>query len=322
MATHEKSHYYNYRNFPSLIHTDCHIRYWQNPCLRTRSPHPDMKKAAHPFLHRLLIAVFCCSILLRPVAAADFIELTAEIELNDWSYWFLEDRPDSPTTPNNHRSIFQDPLTIRCVIGTNSWLMEGQFVRNALVTRWFTGSNIVEQTRITAPTSLPTTAKNLRLRVSTPPVGHVSTQTHETSDGNPARPVRVEDLLHDAIGKICWLAFCSGPALKRDGRQIPLPSALWKQFFSGRNFTDRTETFDDPLALPRTIELHENNQHLLLNYQVRSFTNIRGWNIPLEFYLLQYKPAPHPRTNSLEVHLTAKGRVTNLQPGSAPSIPR
>lgn len=253
---------------------------------------------------------------------ADYIELTAEIELNDWSYWFLEDRSEHGQLPTNQRSIFSEPLKVRCVIGANTWLMEGQFVRNAIVTRWFTGTNLVEQTRIIAPTSIPPAANSLNLRVSAPPVGQVSTRSVETSDGNPARPVRVEDLFPDAIGKVSWLAFCSGSALRREGRQIPLPSSFWKQFFSGKNFTDKTEFFDDSLALPKIIELHESNQHLLLNYQVRSSTNFHGRNIPLEFYLLQYKPAPPPYTNSLELHLTAKGRVTSIHATTAPSIPR
>ena len=195
-------------------------------------------------------------------------------------------------------------------------------MRNATVTRWFTGSNLIEQTRVTAPAPLRDAARNLKLRSSTPPVGHQYIREHETADGNPGKPVRVGDLFPDATGKVCWLAFCSGPALKREGRRIPLPGPLWKQFFSGERFSDKTEVFDDSLALPRTIQLWEAEQQLLLNYQVRSSTNVLGWNIPLEFYLLQYNRASSPGTNSLELHLAAKGRVTSIRPGSEPSIPK
>ena len=279
-----------------------------------------MKRAAQRTLHRLFMVAIFYSADFRLAAAVDFIELTAEIELNDWSYWFLDDRRDFLGTATSQRSIFQEPLKVRCVIGTDSWLMEGPFVRNAIVTRWFTGSNLVEQTRITSPVSIPGAPNNFDLRASSPPVGQLTTRTHETADGNPGRPVRVEDLFRDASGKVCWLAFFSGRALKREGRRIPLPSALWKQFFSGEHFSDDVTHFEDPLALPKSIEVYQANQHLLLNYQVRSSTNILGWNIPLEFYLLQYRPSQLPRTNSIELHLTAKGKVTGVRLGSAPAI--
>jgi hypothetical protein len=56
---------------------------------------------------------------------------------------------------------------------------------------------------------------------------------------------------------------------------------------------------------------------------------VLGWNFPLEFYLVQYQPArlraktspDRPRTNSWELQLTAKGRVTSIKEGTAPEIP-
>lgn len=282
-----------------------------------------MNKAAPHFLVRWIRAICLCSAFLAPIAAAEYVELIAEIELTNWSYWFIEDRAGNASEPaNNPQSIFHEPLKVRCVIGTNSWLMEGPFMRNATVTRWFTGSNLIEQTLVTAEASLRDAARNLKLQSSAPLVGHEYTREHETADGNPGRPVRVEDLFPDATGKVCWLAFCSGPALKREGRRIPLPGALWKQFFSGQRFSDKTEVFADSLAFPQSIQLWETDQQLLLNYQVRSSTNVLGWNIPLEFYPLQYNRASSPGTNSLELHLAAKGRVTGIGPGSEPAIPK
>jgi hypothetical protein len=48
-------------------------------------------------------------------------------------------------------------------------------------------------------------------------------------------------------------------------------------------------------------------------YPVRSATNILGWNIPLEFYLLQYIRGPWPKTNAWQLHLSAKGKVTSVR---------
>jgi hypothetical protein len=133
--------------------------------------------------------------------------------------------------------------------------------------------------------------------------------------------VRVSDLLH-CQEKICWLGFCSGPALKRDGRRIPLPSDMWKEYFPDFSGTyDKTKVFEDGLGLPKHIEVFTEKGQLVFQYQVHQSTNVLGWNIPLEFYLVQYNPAPWPRTNSWAVHLTAKGKVTVIGPGTKPEIP-
>jgi hypothetical protein len=118
-----------------------------------------------------------------------------------------------------------------------------------------------------------------RLVATVPQIGEQHTSVHESADGNPGRPVRVADLM-DAPGKICWLAFCSGPALKREGRRIPLPGDLWKEYLSGTDFSDKTVPFDDALGLPRRIEVFTKGGQLLLQYQVRQSTNVLGWNVP------------------------------------------
>jgi hypothetical protein len=61
---------------------------------------------------------------------------------------------------------------------------------------------------------------------------------------------------------------------------------------------------------------------MVLQYQVHHSTNVLGWSFPTEFYMVQYKPASWPRTNSWEVLLTAKGRVTAIAPGTEPTLPR
>ena len=111
-------------------------------------------------------------------------------------------------------------------------------------------------------------------------------------------------------GKICWLAFCSGSFLKRNGRQIPLPSDLWKETtlaYSG--WSDQTAVFEDGLGLPRSINIFATNNQTIFQYQTRQSTNVLGWNFPSEFYLVQYSPEG---TNGWKLHLTAKGKVTAI----------
>jgi hypothetical protein len=251
-----------------------------------------------------LLAPMVCS-------AAEFVNLTVQMEVNTWSYWFLQDQ----RSRSGRESIFDKTATVHCVIGTNSWLMEGDFYQNSFTKLWFTGTNIIEETVITqdpseAELKQPHVSK---LGLSSPPVGQKTTRTYATDDGNPGRPIRVPDLMK-LRGNICWLALCSGPALQREGRQLFPPSDLWKQLVSApAGFTDRTTIFADGLGLPRSIELFTPEQRRIFQYQVRQTTNVNGWEIPLEFYGVQYRPA---ETNGWELHLTFKGKVTAIAVGS------
>jgi hypothetical protein len=155
------------------------------------------------------------------------------------------------------------------------------------------------------------------IRMNIPSVGDQFTRVHRTDDGNPGRPIRAANLFLDASGMMTWLAFCSGPALKRPNRHIPAPSALWKQFFSGE-FKDESVVFDDSLGLPKSIKIFSKHGQLVFQYQVHQSTNVLGWDFPSEFYLVQYQRAG---TNSFAIQLTAKGRVTAIKAGVEPKIP-
>lgn len=245
----------------------------------------------------LLSPMFC--------GGAQFVDLTVELEINQWSYWLLQDRYQ-----NGRESIFKTD-TVHCVIGTNTWLMEGDFVQNAFTQIWFTGTNIIEETVITQG---PPEAE---LKQPRPPLGTKMSKTYYTADGNPGRPIRERDLMK-LRENICWLGLCSGSALQRAGRQLFPPSVLWKSVVSApAGFTDKTTVFEDGLGLPRSIELFTPEQRRIFQYQVRQTTNINGWEIPLEFYGIQYRPA---ETNSWELHLTFKGKVTAIGVGSEPKL--
>ncbi len=250
-------------------------------------------------------------------ATEQFVELTAELECDNWSYWFLEDQRNR----GSGKSIFPDPLSVRCVVGTNAWMMEGEFAGGALVTRWFTGNEILEQTTVMR---LPSDYETEIARRLALPAGNIMSvgqklmRTNSTADGNPGRPIRVMDLM-ELRGRVCWLAFCSGPVLQREGRQLYPPSDLWKNLIAVTNgFAERTLVFEDGLGLPRSIELSAPSGQRVFQYQVRETTSVGGWTIPLEFYAIQYRPA---KTNGWEVQMTVKGRVTSARLSTNPPIP-
>src|SRR5438876_664554 len=67
---------------------------------------------------------FLCLLLGIQLRAAQFVELTAEIETVDWHSEAVSRQP---------------PWTVRCVVGTNAWRIDGRFVRQGNSTWSFTG---------------------------------------------------------------------------------------------------------------------------------------------------------------------------------------
>lgn len=214
--------------------------------------------------------------------ADQFVELKAEIDYDEWDFRFSADRinRDLEKNPLSPPSIFHTNYTVRCVVGTNAWLIERNY-SNEKQTYWFTGTNIIW---------LSVAAKETP---RSPRVGERFTWTKESSDGNPGHPGGVADLMgFDLPGRISWLAFCSSSFLKRDGRQIFPPSQWWKEsslVYSG--WSDQTTVFQDGLGLPRILDLIATNNQPIFQYQTRQSTNVLGWNFPLEFYCVQYLPA-------------------------------
>ncbi len=241
--------------------------------------------------------------------ADQFVELKAEIDYDEWDYRFLADRINRglEKNPLNLPSIFHTNYMVRCVVGTNAWLIERDY-SNGKQTYWFTGTNIIWHSDVTKETP------------GSPRVGEQFTWAKESNDGNLGRPVGVADLMgFDLPGRISWLAFCSSSFLKRDGRQIFPPSQWWKEsslVYSG--WSDQTTVFQDGLGLPRILDLIATNNQPIFQYQTRQSTNVLGWNFPLEFYCVQYLPAG---TNLWKLHFTAKGKLTSIKEGTKPKIP-
>jgi hypothetical protein len=173
-------------------------------------PRVAMRNALFKLGQRCLLSL--CLLFPLVGTAQQFVDLTVEIESDDWDWLFFNDQ-NGPKLPNGSSvfaaSIFPTNAVFHCVIGTNAWLVE-QGDENGKVSYWFTGTNIIEQ----------------RVR----PMSKPFTEVAASVDGNPGRPVRVSDrMVFNPAGRICWLAFCSGSFLKRDGRQVFPPSDRWKE---------------------------------------------------------------------------------------------
>ena len=271
---------------------------------------------------RALLVLALWPACLPRLAAAQFVEVKTEIEVMDWSYLFWTDRENLPRRLGSLFTKWEGP-PIRCVVGTNSWTMDGPFSSNAKVTFSFTGTNLNRRTAITQelPEAVVKRMSKIGMpAVTSPSVGSVTTRSDPSADGNPAKPVRVIDLM-DTGPKICWLAFCSAPALKSNESWVALPSDLWKQYLASAKFTNDILRFDDDLGLPRSITVCTTAGELVMQYQVHQSTNVLGWNVPTEFYLVQYKPLRSRGTNAWEVLITAKGRVTSIGPATELKAP-
>jgi hypothetical protein len=152
--------------------------------------------------------------------AAQPVEISAEIET--YSYRLGDTNSIARAKPKT--------VHVACVAGANEWSVEEDFSGRR---EWlFDGTNVV--CRSYYPFSGPDAASKIRREV------WVST------DGHP---------LGDFGVNIPWLAFCSGPYLKREGRMIPLPAAVLRHCPDRFAYTDTTATFPDELGLPRTLDL-------------------------------------------------------------------
>jgi len=259
------------------------------------------KAKGYTFLSGLLFLV--------QMGSAQYVDLTAEIEFYSWS----------TATPTKTQ-------TIRCVVGTNTWQMEGDFCRNCKATYWFNGREIIVHSvvdRALSPQVLSEPNKD------DPPLGTESTQVYDTNDGSPSRPRSAIGPDRMTLqGRIAWLAFCSGPYLKHEGRELFPPDGFWKERIYGDHFLDQTVVFSDPFGLPKSVDLYSTNNQPVVQYRVTASTNVLGWVFPTEFYLAQYCPAPLPGqagittgANGWQLQYTAKGKVTGIRPGIEPQIP-
>jgi hypothetical protein len=247
-------------------------------------------------------------------AEGPYVEITAELVVDDWSYHLLEDR--RPAEDDRRGTLFGPRQIRRCVVGPDSWLIETKYEGRTL-SYWFTGSNIFtysEQASAASPKVKP-----FSLATSQPPPGKAVLWNDPSPDGNPGRPVRVADIMpFDLSGRIFWLAYCSGPCLRRPGRVLYPSSSFWKEYYGPSQWTEHTAVFPDGLGLPRSVDFIETNSQPIFQYRAHGTTNFLGYSFPREFYVVGYDRAP---TNGAAVEFTAKGRLLGIKPAARPEIP-
>ena len=176
-----------------------------------------------------------------PKAAAQYIEITAEIE----SLAYRSDQPDAEAKARPKR------FSVLCITGNGRWRIENDWVAGGLNKWLFDGTNIYESLQVIKPPP-EETQERLKgtLRFATVPFdqakSNLTIHIWPAKDSHPLGDVGVN---------IPWLAFCSGPCLKREGRLISLPCEILRHTPDRYAYTDKTETFQDACGLPSSIDL-------------------------------------------------------------------
>jgi len=222
--------------------------------------------------------------------AAQFVEVVADIDVTSWRY-----HEETGLPLRNSRTF-----SVRCVVGTNTWLIERHSTNTAQESVWFVEGKII---RITTPTqdSAPDDSEFRTMRR-----GMRYLSVLAAADGYPAG---------DLFLNLPWFAFCSGPYLRRPGQAVPLPAPPQDRAAFG--FRSEVTAFEDSLGLPRRVQFFNGQKQLKCDYQVQQSTNVLGWNFPLSFTVTQNEP------NSLGVwnkQLAVTARVKSVQPAPEPVL--
>jgi hypothetical protein len=257
---------------------------------------------------RFAVLAFCLFLFLGDAGAAQFVEVTAEMEMVRWDHGGQHE-PPSPVLKT---------WRTRCVVGTNSWLMETGFAptRDAWL---FNGSNLVTHSVIT---DYPSDRKEL-FKKNHPEivVGKGYSATNASQIGGPFfRAAIIAGLpltsSSSSLMNIPWLAFCSGTYLKAKSGAIPLPTFDYWSY--GIRYTNHTTLYEDNLGLPRAVDFNTSKNQPLCRYRVLESTNVLGWNFPLRFEIAEYREHPD---GHWELNESTSGRVIDIRPGEAPQLP-
>jgi hypothetical protein len=237
----------------------------------------------------------CAALLLSCGAqAAQFVEVIADIEVTSWRY-----HEETGLPLKNSRTF-----SVRCVVGTNTWLIERNSTNTAQESVWFVEGKII--------------------RLTTPAQDVISTVPEDSEFRSMRRGTRYLNILAAADGypagdlflNLPWFAFCSGPYLKRPGQSVPLPTPPQDRAAFG--FQHEKTVFPDSLGLPQRVRFYNGQKQLKCDYQVQQSTNMLGWNFPTAFTVVQNEP------NSLGVwnrQLAITARVKSVQPAPEPALP-
>jgi hypothetical protein len=245
--------------------------------------------------------LFLVGVIRATFADAAFVDVSADLEITSWGNSAYDNPP-----------MFRSTLwKVRCVVGTNSWLISAAEAGGAAYTWHYTGSNLVKV--------MPRGGSGKAARRTM----EFSGDLDSASDGAFISP---------AV-RMAWLAYCSGPFLSQGEKQIPLPSVhkwlLPSDYISreGRgSLQNEVVRFEDDLGLPISIDVVTRDRQPVLQYRTLqgpvaspASTNVGGWLFPMEFRAVQYGRI-RKATNNWHTDLMAHGRITSVKVGTAPQI--
>ena len=237
---------------------------------------------------RAKAAFAVCTVLLSlPASAAQFVEINAIIDVTSWNYHEETGLPLKST-----RSY-----PVRCVAGTNTWLIENQSRTNVVESTWFLKGKLIRlMSYISEPTSEGTTLRTFR-RGYRPTASIIPAPS-----GYPGADLPVN---------VPWFAFCSGTFLKQSARGAPVPTSAPDRAAFG--FTNETTFFLDSFRLPKRAAFYATPRQLKCLYEVQQSTNVSGWNFPTAFAITHNEPDRFGKWNR---ELVVTGRVTSIAPVS------
>jgi hypothetical protein len=231
-----------------------------------------------------------------------------------------------------------DSIHFVCAFGTNEWRIDNDYSQNGINQRYFDGTNVFNRVQITKPAPAKINDLIVKKWGATPvpfevAQSNLQINVQTTFGGHPFGNEGVN---------LPWLALCSGTYLKLKERLIPpsfgdLPNAV-----DAYAYYDKTKCFDDTLGLPQTLDLytsdslHETsvnqyfhrvkgelprhregfgNDILKFHYEVKSYTNVLGWAVPMEFSFFQNDW----RNGTWYLRFRGTGKVLSIEPIGPPS---
>lgn len=237
--------------------------------------------------------ILCAVLLAGSARAAQFVEITARIDVTQWRY-----QEETGLPLRNTRSY-----SIRCVTGKDHWLIENLSRSNIIDSTWMLQGLLVRQISYNYGQDSTTDEPGLRsYRRNARPASMLA-----TLDGYPGSELMVN---------VPWFAFCSGTFLQQTKRGVPLPTAAPDQTVFG--FTNEISRFPDNFGLPRSAAFYLPPRQLKARYDVSQSTNVLGWNIPLAFTAEQHEP---DRFGKWKRDLTVNGHVTSIRSVSKLEVP-
>lgn len=186
------------------------------------------------------IGFFCvCCILLSSfsIYAQRYFEVSGEIELISYITKNANGVPSRRTYP------------FTCIVGTNEWRIDTEFLLNGKEAWYFDGTNVYHRVQQTAEFRPMTNFSRVGLPGYLPleqVKSNITVEIIPSPGGHPLGNLGVN---------LPWLAFASGGYLKRANRVVPLPTTEVHQTPSAFGYVDQVEIFEDEIGLPKSLKL-------------------------------------------------------------------